>query len=139
MNDFDDYYDETLREEAAERAGIHPAANPETGECGDLSCPCHEFALKTPLEASSGGEMAFDLQTVKTAPTPASASGITLPIPTFTSDWDTAPRSRRARVEMEDAAYWYAMGQRAKDIEWKLAWNQELRALACMARERVAG
>lgn len=25
----------------------HPATNPETGECGDPTCPCHRFAVAT--------------------------------------------------------------------------------------------
>ncbi len=57
-------------------------------------------------------------------------------LPDFDSDWESAPRSKRARVERDDAEYWYAKGQQAKKIEMMLAHNQDLNEMARIARER---
>lgn len=92
-------------------------------ECHVKGCPCHEFALKRPQEASSGEEMAQDSRNVKTPPTHPGASGIA--IPNFEHDWNHAPRSRQLRTEQEDALFWYIAGGRAKEEELLKAFNEE--------------
>lgn len=57
-------------------------------------------------------------------------------IPDFDSNWESAPRSKCARVERDDAEYWYVKGQQAMKIEMMLAHNQDLNEMARIARER---
>lgn len=117
-------------------------------ECCLLDCPCHEFALKRPQEASSDSAREINLSSLKTSPidrgTPKNATsddrtaqnslrglwegfegsedlerqeGASTTIPDFEHEWDHAPRSRRLRVEQEDALFWYTAGGRAKEEE----------------------
>lgn len=106
--------------------------------CHLPGCPCREFALKTPSEASSTTEIPREPKNVITAPDPVYGAGNGIPAPTFEQEWESAPRAMIRYVERSIAEYWFLRGIRAGEAGAMVTMNDDLKEIRRVAGERLA-
>lgn len=57
--------------------------------------------------------------------------------PTFTEEWESAPRWATRTTEIESAQYWFLRGGQAKEIELTGVINEDLKEIRRVAGERL--
>lgn len=98
--------------------------NHQTGECSLPDCFCH-VAQRLERERSEGKLSV------------SSSESAVVVAPTFTEEWESAPRAMIRYVEQSIAEYWFLRGVRAGEAGAMMAMNEDLREIRRVAAERI--
>ncbi len=105
-----------------------------TAGLNNQPCEMCQFTQNTSQGNSSLSEVE---QGLKIDSSPSSASGISLPVPTFTQEWQAAPKWATRTTEEATAEWWFIRGQHAKEVEMLVEMNGDLRELLRVARGKA--
>lgn len=93
-------------------------------ECSLPDCFCH-VAQRLERERSDGKLSASSSESIVVVP------------PTFTEEWESAPRAMIRYVEQSIAEYWFLRGVRAGEAGAMVTMNEDLREIRRVAAERI--
>lgn len=92
----------------------------ETNECSLVECFCHDVQETPRIDPYEY------LRTFKYAPPVCeSAQPAEMTVPTFTEEWELAPRWATRTTEIESAEYWFLRGVRAGKAAATIAINSD--------------
>lgn len=112
------------------------------------TCPCEmcvwarETAANKPESPSESpetpeGDAGFLVPEAKNVPTGLETPGMAISAPTFTEEWESAPRAMIRYVEQSIAEYWFLRGVRAGETGAVVTMNEDLREIRRVAGERL--